>query len=89
MSFVDAIKSVFTQYVGFSGRARRSEYWFFCLFNIIVSCVLSALASKISILSLLSVVWSLAIFLPVLQSAFVAFMISEKADGGICLHLFR
>ena len=30
MSFVDAIKSVFTQYVGFSGRARRSEYWFFC-----------------------------------------------------------
>ena len=64
MSFVDAIKSVFTQYVGFSGRARRSEYWFFCLFNIIVSCVLSALASKISLLSLLSVVWSLAIFLP-------------------------
>ena len=64
MSFVDAIKSVFTQYVGFSGRARRSEYWFFCLFNIFVFFDLSALASKISILSLLSVVGSLAIFLP-------------------------
>ncbi|HAL32080.1 MAG TPA: DUF805 domain-containing protein, partial [Lachnospiraceae bacterium] len=27
MSFMDAVKSCFTQYVGFSGRARRSEYW--------------------------------------------------------------
>ena len=37
MSFIDAIKSVFSQYAGFSGRARRSEYWWFTLFNMIIS----------------------------------------------------
>lgn len=65
MSFVDAIKSVFSQYVGFGGRARRSEYWYFCLFNIIVSVVLSFLANSVSsAFSLLSTVYSLAVLLP-------------------------
>ena len=31
MSFMDATKSCFQQYVGFSGRASRSEYWWFVL----------------------------------------------------------
>lgn len=33
MGFLEAVKSVFSQYATFSGRARRSEYWFFYLFN--------------------------------------------------------
>lgn len=41
MSFTDSIKSVFSQYVGFKGRARRSEYWWFVLFNLIVGVVIS------------------------------------------------
>jgi uncharacterized membrane protein YhaH (DUF805 family) len=32
MSFTQAISSGFSNYVGFSGRASRSEYWFFMLF---------------------------------------------------------
>lgn len=32
MSFGDAIKSFWTNYVNFKGRARRSEYWFIALF---------------------------------------------------------
>ena len=65
MSFVDAIKSVFSQYVGFSGRARRSEYWFFCLFNIIVSFLLSILAIKVgSVFSIVSTIYYLAVLLP-------------------------
>lgn len=64
MSFVDAVKSVFSQYAGFSGRARRSEYWFFCLFNIIVSGILGVLGTAIPILSTVSLLYSLAIFLP-------------------------
>lgn len=40
MSFPEAIKSVFQNYVNFSGRARRSEYWFFVLFTTLVSAVL-------------------------------------------------
>ena len=37
MGFLEAIQSCFKKYVGFSGRAPRSEYWFFFLFNIILS----------------------------------------------------
>ena len=32
---------VLKKYADFSGRARRKEYWFFVLFNVIISCVLS------------------------------------------------
>ena|SRR5215212_3848117 len=40
MSFQDAVRTCLQQkYVDFSGRARRSEYWFFALFNVIVSVV--------------------------------------------------
>ena len=37
MNFVDASKSGLRNYIGFSGRASRSEYWYFALFNIIVT----------------------------------------------------
>ena len=37
MNFGEAIKSVFSKYANFSGRASRSEYWYFILFNLIVS----------------------------------------------------
>ena len=43
MSFGEAIKSCFSQYATFSGRARRSEYWYFFLFNFLVSFVLGLL----------------------------------------------
>ena len=40
MSFGDAITNCLTNnYVGFSGRASRSEYWFWVLFTMIVSLV--------------------------------------------------
>ena len=35
MNFVEAIKSGFVNYTEFSGRACRSEYWFFTLFTFI------------------------------------------------------
>jgi uncharacterized membrane protein YhaH (DUF805 family) len=44
MSFIDAVKSVFSQYANFSGRARRSEFWWWSLFVIIVYIVLSFIA---------------------------------------------
>lgn len=39
MQFGDAIAHVFTHYADFSGRARRSEYWWFVLLNIILTCI--------------------------------------------------
>ena len=35
--FVGAIKTCFHKYVDFSGRARRSEYWWFYFLNVIIS----------------------------------------------------
>ena len=43
MSFAVAIRSVFSQYVGFTGRARRSEFWYWTLFQIILGIIASIL----------------------------------------------
>src|SRR5512137_936749 len=37
MNFIEAVKSVLTKYADFNGRASRSEYWWFFLFNILLS----------------------------------------------------
>jgi uncharacterized membrane protein YhaH (DUF805 family) len=39
MGFTEAVSSGFGQYVGFSGRASRSEYWYWALFASIVAIV--------------------------------------------------
>lgn len=36
MNFIDAIKSGFVNYVNFSGRAVRSEFWYWVLFCVIL-----------------------------------------------------
>lgn len=67
MGFVDAVKSVFTHYVTFSGRARRSEYWYFYLFTILVSAAISVLSLMSEDLgSIVNRVYTLAVFLPTL-----------------------
>ncbi|MFY1694767.1 MULTISPECIES: DUF805 domain-containing protein [unclassified Solwaraspora] len=43
MSFTAAVRSALTRYVGFRGRARRAEYWWFVLFTAIVAVVASIL----------------------------------------------
>ncbi|MBV9823574.1 MAG: DUF805 domain-containing protein [Actinobacteria bacterium] len=47
MSFADAVRSVFSKYATFGGRARRSEYWWFVLFSAIVNTVVSLLDAAI------------------------------------------
>ena len=69
MSFVDALKSVFSQYANFNGRARRSEYWFFYLAYTVVSVILSVLAQYSSIFSILSAIVSLGLVCPALAVA--------------------
>ena len=66
MSFMEAVKSVFSKYATFSGRARRSEYWYFALFNFIISLVLSILfnVSGLKFFQILSSLWSLAVLIP-------------------------
>ena len=68
MNFGDAIKSVLTQYAGFSGRARRSEYWHFVLFNLLVTVVVTIIDIAIKS-QILGVLVSLALLLPGLAVA--------------------
>jgi len=64
VSFPEAVQTVLTQkYVDFSGRARRSEYWWFYLFSLIVSIVFNGIDRAIGT-PIIGGLVSLAIFLP-------------------------
>ena len=39
MTFVESVRTVFSKYATFSGRATRPEYWWWVLFTVIVSVV--------------------------------------------------
>ncbi|RYB90471.1 DUF805 domain-containing protein [Nocardioides oleivorans] len=43
MDFQTAVKTCLNKYADFNGRARRSEYWWFVLFGLIVSIIASIL----------------------------------------------
>ena len=66
MSFTEAISSAFSKYADFSGRARRSEYWFFFLFQIFVSIAITIVGSLISAdaANYLNWIFSLATLVP-------------------------
>lgn len=64
MNFGEAIKVCFNKYVGFEGRARRSEYWWWVLFVVLVSIALGVLE-----LEMVNAIFSLAILLPTLAVA--------------------
>ena len=63
---------VLKKYAVFSGRARRKEYWFFVLFNIIVSIILAVIDGVTGTLDsesgmgLLGLIYTLAILMPAL-----------------------
>lgn len=48
MNFQDSIKICFTKYADFSGRASRPEYWWFFLFNFLVSAALAMFSQGLS-----------------------------------------
>ena len=43
MSFIDAVESAFSKYVTLSGRASRSEYWWFVAFCTAISLIASVI----------------------------------------------
>jgi uncharacterized membrane protein YhaH (DUF805 family) len=65
MNFADAVKSVLTQnYANFQGRAGRSEFWWFVLFNLIASMVAGVIDNAIIGFPLLQLVYMLAVLIP-------------------------
>jgi uncharacterized membrane protein YhaH (DUF805 family) len=58
MTFFESIRTCFAKYADFNGCASRSEFWWWLLFNVIVSFVLGIFSDK------LPLVFSLAVLLP-------------------------
>ena len=74
VGFGDAIKLYFKNYANFKGRSTASEYWYVVLFSIIVSVAISVVSTAAGLTldsgqSVLSIVWSLATFIPSLAVA--------------------
>ena len=58
MTFGESISVCFKKYVGFDGRAARSEFWWFALFTFLVSLAVGIVSQSLSSL------FSLAVLLP-------------------------
>jgi uncharacterized membrane protein YhaH (DUF805 family) len=67
--------TVLKKYAVFEGRAQRAEYWYFVLFNAIISIILGILGKVIGVfnitlgtigseMNILSAIYGLAVFLP-------------------------
>ena len=75
MQFGDAIRSFFQNYAVFSGRARRSEYWFAQLFIVLIGAPISILdaivnpGEEFGFFTAIGLLWSLAVFIPSLAIA--------------------
>ena len=62
MNFQTAIKSGFQNYANFKGRASRSAYWFWSLFNVIATLFSSAIFSSLgTLVSIAMIIPSIAI----------------------------
>ena len=72
MTFKEAVKTCLSKYCCFKGRARRSEYWYWFLFELIVTFVLAFIGGLIEgitgteaeIANVLTSIASLAFLLP-------------------------
>lgn len=76
MNMIEATKACFSNYVTFTGRARRAEYWWFVLFGVLVGILLGLIEGGRGMgmghgmggAGLLGNIWSLVIFLPTLAA---------------------
>ena len=70
MNFFEAVRSGFRNYVNFSGRAVRSEYWYWALFGMIVVVVFGVIdellnpGTQMGAFSVANVIVMLALVLP-------------------------
>ena len=64
VTFADAVKTCFSKYVDFTGRARRSEYWLFALFNFVVNIFVQIVDAAVGASNILVLIVGLGLFLP-------------------------
>lgn len=86
MNFMDAVEHVFVNYAKFDGRARRSEFWYFQLFQFIV-LIGVFLFSLTGILIILFPIFLLGTFIPNLAVSFRRFHDVGRSGGWLCIAL--
>jgi uncharacterized membrane protein YhaH (DUF805 family) len=86
MNFTQAISSGFSNYVNFSGRACRSEYWYWILFIILAEIVTTIIDWIIGI-SVTTSLFGLATVLPSLSIAFRRLHDLDRSGWWIFLSL--
>ena len=84
--------AVLKNYAGFSGRARRQEFWMFVLVNFVISIVLSIIDLAIgtrtnSGVGLLSTIYSLAVLIPSIAVAFRRLHDTDRSGWWILIGL--
>jgi uncharacterized membrane protein YhaH (DUF805 family) len=83
---------VLKKYAVFEGRARRSEYWFFFLFNFLISLGISIVVGVLSSaagvdLSFLSFVYALAVLIPSIAVAVRRLHDTDRSGWWILISL--
>lgn len=66
MYFVNILKN---NYANFKGRARRAEYWYFVLFNVIIAFVLGFIFGLLDLTFVANIYW-LAVLVPLIAVGF-------------------
>ncbi|STG50364.1 inner membrane protein [Escherichia coli] len=80
--------AVLKNYVGFSGRARRKEYWMFTLINAIVGAIINVIQLILGLeFPFLSLIYLAATIIPSLLCAFVVCTILTVSGAWALLYL--
>ena len=93
MGFAEAIKTCFSKYATFSGRATRSEFWYWQLFTFLVGLVLGFVFSPLAFVAgFVFFIPSLAVLVRRLHDTgrewYNIFWVFLPAVGGIILLVF-
>ena len=98
MGFLESIRTVYSKYFDFNGRARRSEYWFFYLYYILVLIALVMIETAIESPPILTGIFLLVNFIPQLSASIRRLHDSGKSGwlilvgllpfGGLVLLIF-
>ena len=86
MDLVTAVKTCFSKYANFKGRARRSEFWWFVLFVLIVNGVLLFLSGFMPWVGYLSLLFGLCVIVP--QLAALTRRLHDSSRSGWWVVLF-
>lgn len=83
---MDWYLKVIKNYVGFTGRARRKEYWMYCLFYIIIGIVIAVVERVIGLGTMLSSLYSLALLLPSIAVSIRRMHDTGRSGWWICIN---